>query len=390
MRFPRRISIAAFLIAAFVFFTIQASATTEVAAGDIRVQDANATRPQLFFACDRPSGELDSLFTPQLVSQLKQLNAGVALSTEDFSDARAQVVHRLSAAGIPMIAWIVLPKADGYYVNSSDAPQAALRFDQFNKWTADHDLHWQAVGLDIEPNFNEFAALKGHKWRLLWMIVRRAFDSSRVQRARKAYEALIQRMQARGYVVQTYQLMFIVHERKVHTTLLERIFGIVNVRGNQEVLMLYTSPVPQLGAALIWQFGPDAQVIAVGSTDSSGDAATDAKSPPLNWSELSRDLLVAHHFSPVIGIYNLEGCVRQGFIPRLETMDWTQAVVIPGDEVKKAARLSEAMETGLWVGSHLLYFVAAFLIIVIWLIRLIMRRCARKSTASSAISDASK
>ena len=45
---------------------------------DIRVQDANATRPQLIFACDRQTNELESLFTPELISDLKELNAGIA------------------------------------------------------------------------------------------------------------------------------------------------------------------------------------------------------------------------------------------------------------------------------------------------------------------------
>ena len=65
---------------------------------DIRVQDANATRPRLIFGCDRQTKELESLFTPELISDLRELNAGIALSTEDFSPERAQVVRRLNAA----------------------------------------------------------------------------------------------------------------------------------------------------------------------------------------------------------------------------------------------------------------------------------------------------
>jgi len=77
---------------------------------DIRVQDANATRPQLIFACDRQTKELGALFTAELISDLKELNAGIALSTEDFSAERAEVVRRLNVAGVPMTAGLPFQK----------------------------------------------------------------------------------------------------------------------------------------------------------------------------------------------------------------------------------------------------------------------------------------
>jgi hypothetical protein len=36
---------------------------------------------------------------------------------------------------------------------------------------------------------------------------------------------------------------------------------------------------------------------------------------------------------------SLAGCVRQGFIPRLQTMDWSQPVVISAGAADKAAGL---------------------------------------------------
>jgi len=167
-------------------------------------------------------------------------------------------------------------------------------------------------------------------------------------------------------------------ERNAHTTLLERIFGIVDVRGDQEVFMLYTSFVHQFGAAQIWQYAPSSQVIAVGSTATSGDAAADAKYPPLNWEEFSRDLIVAHHFSPIVGVYSLEGCVKQGFIPKLKTMDWTQAVVIPAESLKQAAQAKNGIHAVLWLGSHSIYFIVAFLLVFIWVVRMIVRWRKRK------------
>jgi hypothetical protein len=357
--------------------------TTEAAEAlhDVRIQDANAGRPELIFACDRQTKDLDSLFTPQLIDDLKELGAGIALSTEDFSPERAVVVRKLNAAGIPMTAWIALPKDQGYYVNVSTEPQTAARFAEFDKWTTDNGLKWEAVGLDIEPTLNDYSKLMGHKGQLLWLAIKRAFDSDRVTRGREAYSALIRQIQSRGYKVQTYQLTFMADERKAHTTLLERIFGIVDVRGDQEVFMLYTSFNHQVGAAMIWEYAPSAQIIAVGSTAGSGDPAMDAKYPPLNWEEFSRDLIVAHHFSPLVGVYSLEGCVKQGFIPKLKTMDWVQAVVIPATSLAQAAKVRNGIHAVLWVGSHLIYFVLAFLLLLAWVMRMIIRRRKRNRLA---------
>ena len=51
-----------FLFSVILFSTASANATETFQ--DIRVQDANATQPQLIFACDRQTSELESLFTP--------------------------------------------------------------------------------------------------------------------------------------------------------------------------------------------------------------------------------------------------------------------------------------------------------------------------------------
>ena len=371
-----------------LFATLVLAASARALASDVTVQNrGREARPELIFACDRPTSELSGLFTPQLIADLQRLNAGVALSTEDLSPERARIVRELNGAGIPMTAWIALPKSEGYYVNASNAAQTAVWFDQFDHWTAANDLHWQAVGLDIEPTLNEYGALMGHKGQLVRLMLRRAFDGERVRRAREQYSALIQHMQSRGYYVQTYQLMFIADERRAHSTLLERLFGIVDVRGNEEVLMLYSSFNHAAGAGILWQYGPDAQTIAVGSTAASGDPAADAKFPPLSWNEFARDLIVARHFSKRVGVYSLEGCVRQGFFPRLQTMDWNEAVTIPGKVVAKAARVRRVVFAALWVGSHIVYFVLVFLAALAGLVRWIIIRRRRKRKSAEPISE---
>jgi hypothetical protein len=386
-RIPNRSHLRTICTSAFIATAVLAQTSTSADArdtpADVRVQ-GDKSRPYLIFGCDRQTRDLDALFTPALVSDLKELGAGVALSTEDLNLARAQVVRRLTDAGIPMLAWIVLPKEQGYYVNVGNAAQTAARFAEFDRWTSEYGLRWEAVGLDIEPILHEYGALTGDMRRLVSMVVRRAFDWERVRRAQADYRALVRRMQARGYRVQTHQLSFIADERKANSTLLQRIFGLVDVRGDEEVLMLYTSLSEPFGAALIWAYGAEAQVVAVGSTNLSGDQALDAKYPPLTWEKFSRDLRVARHFSPVVGIYSLEGCVRQGFMPKLKTMDWSEPVVISAASVEQATQFRAAVRAALWIASRLLYLVAAFLLVFAWLVRVFVRWRRRRRAARRA------
>ena len=134
------------------------ASSAAAAKSDIVVQNEGPeARPDLIFACDRPTAELHALFTPELIADLQQLKAGVALSTEDLSPERASVVRELNTAGIPMIAWLALPKSEGYYINADNASQTAAFFAQFDAWTRANGLHWEAVGLDIESTMEHEA-----------------------------------------------------------------------------------------------------------------------------------------------------------------------------------------------------------------------------------------
>jgi hypothetical protein len=148
--------------------------------------------------------------------------------------------------------------------------------------------------------------------------------------------------------------------------------------------MVYSSFNHALDAALVWGYGPDAHTIAVGSTASAGSPQLDAKFGPLNWDEFSRDLIVASHFSHEVGVYSLEGCVRQGFLPRLKTLDWTQPVTLSSATVEKVRKFRQRVQTILWVASHSLYFAAAAVLAVVGLV-LYWRSRRRLRTSRMAI-----
>jgi hypothetical protein len=348
--------------------TQYSAAVTNTASG-VRVQGPG-TPPQLGFACcDHGIEQMQSLFAnKEVIEDLRDLHAEVAIPTLDFSSERAATVRLLNQADIPVIAWIMLSKEEGFYLNADNAPQAVERITQFEGWSSNNNLKWAKVGLDIEPNFNELAVLRTHRWRLITALGGRLLDGARITRARQSYLEITHQIQLRGYPVQIYQMPYIPAERGVHSTLLDRLLGTLDVHGDQEYLMLYTSFARQVGAGMIWSMGRNAQAISIGSTDS--DSAAGIAAGPLDWDEFARDLIVASHFSKNIGVYDLEGCVRQGFLLRLKDMDWSRSVTIPATSISRAKRLGLVLRTLLWIGSNLPYLIlAVFLFLLFWRVR---------------------
>ncbi|HXN29797.1 MAG TPA: hypothetical protein VN902_21925 [Candidatus Acidoferrales bacterium] len=301
-----------------------------------------------------------------VIAALHDLHAQVAVAIADFSPERAQVVRFLNQQQIPVIAGVMLQTKDGPYFNADDATEAPAQIAAFEKWTHENGLRWDAVGLDIEPNFGELAALKKHRWLLVTTLLRNSLDGKRIERAQEAYSTLIGQIQSQGYLVETYTMPYGPVERNLHTTLLDRLLGTVDVRGNENDVMIYTSYARPVGSAIIWDLGPYTQGIIVGVTD--GPPPAGSGIGPLDWDEFSSDLIVASHFAHHIGVYNLEGCVRQGFLPRLETMDWGRFVVIPAASVSRAKRHVMALSIALWIGSNLLYLAAAAFLLALFCI----------------------
>jgi len=336
----------------------------------------SGTPPQLAFACcDRGIAPMQALFADHdVVAALKELHAQVGLAVADFSPQRAQVVRFLNQQQIPVIAGVTLQTKDGPYFNADDVAEAPAQIAAFENWTRENGLSWTAVGLDIEPNFSELAALRKHPWRLFTTLLSNSFDGKRIARAQEAYSALIRQMQAQGYPVETYTMPYAPLERKLHTALLDRLLGTVEVAGNENDVMIYTSFARPVGSAIIADLGPYSQGIIVGVTD--GLTPAGSGFGPLDWEEFSSDLIVASHFAHHIGVYNLEGCVRRGYLARLEQMNWGATVVIPPASASRARRHVLIFCAALLVGANLPYLAAALLLLVAGIV---WRRARRRS-----------
>ena len=311
------------------------------------------SKPSLTFFCELAAKPLAALFAdPAVIEQLAAMKAGVSLGLVDLSDERAAVVRRLNAAGVPVTAWQLLPEAQGYWYNLGNAPQAIARYVDFTAWTEAHDLRWEAIGVDIEPDIREMGRLSAGEWAILPRLVRRLFDRERVERARRLYRGLIAEMRADGYEVEAYHLPFIVDERRAGSTLLQRLFGLIDLEVDREVLMLYSSFLRPHGAGALWTYAPAAEAIAVGSTGGGVTVGGADQVPPLGWDELARDLRLARQWSDALYVFSLEGAIRQGYLARLCDFEWERDVMLPLESAHKVGRVRKAGRAVLWASAH--------------------------------------
>ena len=297
-------------------------------------------RPPLTFFCELGTKELTKLFDGRFViDDLRILDGRLSLGLLDLSEERAAVVKRLNTAGVPVIAWLLLPESEGYWFNIDNAPQAIDCYARFKSWTKEHGLQWHGVGLDIEMDISDLRQVMNKQpiKKLLPELLKRYKNKQRVLRAQDLYQSLVDNIHDDGYMVENYHLPVIVEERRAKSTVLQRMIGLINLQTDHEVLMLYSSFLRPHGDAILSSYAPDADSVGIGVTGGGVNVDGLIDRDPLTWQEFSRDLRLCVKHEKPIHIFSLEGCVQQDFLTKLNTFDWDKPITKPKGVGKIAA-----------------------------------------------------
>lgn len=289
-------------------------------------------RPHLIFFTELEDSQLRYLLLDNgVLAELAAQQYGLALATVTLNDTQAEVVRHLNRCGIPTVAWLRLSPAEGLWFNLQNYPQAVERYRSFHTWAQAHELHFDAVGLDIEPPRSIVA--QRQQWgprtilRHLWL----AHENVLYSAAQIAYNDLIIEIHHDGYEVHTYQLPLLADDRRAGTTLVQRALDILDLPADVEVLMCLGNITLErmghdLSGALIASYGPSADSIGVGYAGAANHTTDlDAMNlPTLSWASLQRDLLLAAHYTDVIYVFSLEVCVEHGILPHIAALNWEQ------------------------------------------------------------------
>jgi hypothetical protein len=340
--------------------------------------------PILTFFCELESNHLAEFFDdPDVIRDLTALNASVSLSVQDLSEERAKAVKKLNAAGVPVTAWLLLPKEEGYYFNIENASLSLQRYQEFKRWTDERGLRWSAIGLDIEPDLRLLLRVAEGRWRALWrefpQLIAKAMNRRRFWNARRTFTELVDQIHADGYLVESYQFPVLEDERRVRSTLLQRLSGVVDISADREVWMLYSSFSKKKSPGYLWSYASQAKAIGVGSTG--GDVEADAfKWSPLNWDELARDLRLAWHWTDHLYIFSLEGSYLNGYLKRLQSMVWDQPIFFPTDAAESVTVQRRALQSFLLFNKYspvILAVLFAGFAVVVMIQRIIRQRQAK-------------
>ncbi len=292
-------------------------------------RDVAGSHPRLIFFTRLDAAGLRRLLMYEgLLEHLVLQAHGIALAVTTLDDVLADVVRHLNSRGIYTVAWLLMPVEYGGWFNAQNYPQAKQHYRAFHAWAQQHALHFDALGMDIKPPIHDIP--RRRRWRLRDIAWQIAHDDVLSPAASAAYADLVAEMHRDGYQVHSYQLPLLADDRRAGTTLLQRGLHIVDIPADMEVLLCFSStPVENLphdmGGALIASYRPAADSIAVGSIDAvRGNEQRDARSAPLTWEALQRDLLLAARYTDTIYVFSLEGCIESGYLPRIAGMEWSR------------------------------------------------------------------
>lgn len=282
------------------------------------------TTPSLTFFVELATPELKTLFaTPLVFDFLRQGGHAISMGILDLTAARASIVRDLEAAGVPVTAWLLLDIADGYWLNADNPDRAAARYRETIDWAEREGLRLHRIGLDIEFPRNLGAEFNRSPRRAVWSAFRNRRPATQVRNSESQYASLVGEIRAGGRTVESYHFPYLLDEREAGRALLRRTLGLVDVRVDVEVLMLYASYLGRAGAHVYF---PQAQAIALGVTGGGVNAGTaEEERRLLTWERLEEDLLAAVRHSGEVYVFSLEGCVWRDFLPRFAAIDWQKA-----------------------------------------------------------------
>jgi hypothetical protein len=319
-------------------------------------------KPHLSFFCELQSIEFNELFADSaLINELVEMQVSLRIGLHDFSPGRTTTIQKLNQAGIPLVAWLLLPEEDGYWFNMHNGGKAEKRYADFKKWTEENHLKWAGIGIDIEPDMNDARLALSHPWKLVWKVYKRLYDNKSLKAGKELYQNLLTTMKADGYSVESYIIPFIYEERAKNTTSVQKLMGIVDLETDREIPMLYTSAMGNPGIIPLYHM--DKMPIALGSTGG-GVKVEGIELASLTWDKLEKDLLIASALTNEILIFCLETSVQKGFLAKIKNLDFDQKAPDISAETKKQSKINSAIRFILVILDHPFWFTLAILAII--------------------------
>ena len=338
-----------------------------------------AEKPKLSFFNEQEGKELQKLFSDtSLISNLKKLHAEIRMGMLDLSEERIEVLKKLNQAGVPVVAWLLLPKEKGYWFHSGNSKEAFDRYYEIKKWAEDHEIKFSGIGIDLELDMNEIELFKTNKLKLFGRVVGRLYDKEEFLEAKKEYEKLIDVIRKDGFSIESYYIPFIRYETEKGQTALQQASRFMDLQTDKDIPMLYTSFMGNpYGVLKELAISENLQYVAIGSTGGGFDPSM----PSMTWGDLAYDLRLVSKTAKEIHIFCLEASVQKGFIPKLIDFNYDVPVEPHPEQIKKVESLKNSVmriSTILSYPTITIFGVVLVFGLIVWLIYFLVKQALRK------------
>lgn len=280
------------------------------------------------FLTELSGADLDKLLSEgPLLKDLATLKASLRMAITDMSPERVSALRKLSSAQIPVHAWLVVTKEDGFWANVATQKAYHKRYQAFLDWTARETISWKSVCITMMPPREDATALKEAKDSLKGKIALLKLSMARLldwggefEEAVASYEDLVRTMQADGFSVEAHYAPVVLDEFRANTISLQKMLGIVQLNTSTNLAIIHRRLVgdyPNI-IAYIDLYAPDAKGIIVGHTAKYRLLDGRENDKILDWQELSRCIIFATKKNIPLHIATLEGCIEQGIISKMK------------------------------------------------------------------------
>ena len=338
-----------------------------------------AQGPKLSFFNEQEGRELQRLFADStLIPNLQELHAEIRMGMLDLSPERAEVLKKLNEAGIPVVAWLLLPREKGYWFHSGNSEEAFKRYQEVKNWAEDTGIAFSGIGIDLELDMAEIELFKTNKLKLFGRVIGRLYDKKGFLEAREKYEELIDLIRRDGYTIESYYIPVVRYETERGRTSLQQASRFMDLETDKDIPMLYTSfmgnPYGVLKALAIDE---NLDYVAIGSTG----GGVDPSLPSMTWDDLAYDLRLATQTAKEIHIFCLEASVEKGFLPRLLDFDYAVPLETYPEQVKEVNSLIDRVMLLSAILSYPTLAILGILILLgtlVWLVYFLLKRLIKK------------
>jgi hypothetical protein len=339
---------------------------------------SQAEKPKLSFFNEQDGKELQKLFSDTtLIPNLKKLQAEIRMGMLDLNEERAEVLKRLNEANIPVVAWLLLPKEQGYWFHSGNSNAAFNRYYEIRKWAEDHGIQFSGIGIDLELDMNELELFKTNKLKLFGRVLGRLYDKEEYLEAKRQYGKLIDVIRKDGFPIESYYVPVVRYETERGHTALQQATRFMDLQTDKDIPMLYTSFMGNpYGVLKDLAIDKNLRYVAIGSTGGGFDPSL----PSMTWDNLAYDLRLASKTAKEIHIFCLEASVQKGFIPRLVDFDYdvpVQSYPEQVNTVKSQTDVVMRISTILSYPTLTIFVIVLVLGGIVWLVYFLVKRVVR-------------